>query len=260
MTNGNAYLVKGDAATDVFTIAVVDGGGSPYVDMSGVTVSGLATLVVNAGANTAGATTLIGSSSVGTTIIGSAMKDVVTAGSGVDTIYTAAGGDQIKGGLGGDLFLIGKAADMTGSANVRSITDFVAGSDKFKLVANDSAGVNITGDLSGAGAVLKGVTFDGTDAVKAMGDVIASTSSVATIADVYTKLATLLDATALEASAVNGGATVARVVEFTTGAAAGKYLVLNDTTGGFLAADDIVINITGVSGTVSATDFLFSAS
>lgn len=260
LTNGNTYVVKGDGAADIFTIAVVDNGGSPYVDMSGVTVSGLATLVINAGAYTAGTTTLTGSSTVGTTIVGSAQKDVVVGGSGVDTIYTKAGADQITGGLGADLFLIGATADMTTADNVRKITDFVAGTDKFKIVVNDSAGVNITGDLSAAGAVLAGVTFDGTgDAVKAMGDIIASTTSVATIADVYTKLATLLDATALEASAADGTATVARVVEFTAGAAAGKYLVLNDSTGGFAAADDIVINITGVSGTVAATDFIFSA-
>lgn len=260
LTNGNTFVVKGDGAADIFQINVTDAGGSPYVDMSGVTVSGVATLVINAGAYTDGTTTLIGSSTVGTTIVGSAQKDVVTGGSGIDTIYTGAGADQIAGGGGADIFLIGKAADMTTSDNVRKVTDFVAGTDKFKFVTNDSAGTNITGNLSAAGAVLKGVTLDGTDAVATMGDVIASTGAVETIAEVYTKLATLLDATALTASAADGSAIVARVVEFTTGAAAGKYLVLNDSTAGFAAADDIVINVTGVTGTITAADFTSAAS
>jgi S-layer protein len=261
LTNGNTYAVKGDGAADVFTIAVVDGGGSPFVDMSGVTVSGVATLVVNASAYTAGSTTLTGSGTVGTTIIGSAQKDVVVAGSGVDTIYTDAGADVITGGSGADLFLIGAAASMVGADNVRHITDFVAGTDKFKIVVDDTASTpSITGDLSAASAILDGVTYDGTgDAVSTMGDVISSTDAVATIAEVYTKLATLLDATALTASAAGGTGTTARVVDFTTGAAAGKYLVLNDDTAGFAAAVDIVINVTGVTGTISASDFAFSA-
>lgn len=61
------------------------------------------------------------------------------------------------------------------------------------------------------------------------------------------------------ASLANGTATVARVVDFTSGSSAGKYLVINDATAGFQGATDIVINITGVTGTVSAGDFTFFA-
>ena len=48
-----------------------------------------------------------------------------------------------------------------------------------------------------------------------------------------------------------------KLKDLTTGSAAGKYLVINDGTAGFVGADDIVINITGVTGTISAADFGF---
>jgi len=90
-----------------------------------------------------------------------------------------------------------------------------------------------------------------------MNDAITSTTAVNSAADVYTQLAAVLTAGTFAISAANGTATVARVVEFTQGDAAGKYLVINDATAGFQGASDIVINITGVSGTISAADFTF---
>lgn len=63
---------------------------------------------------------------------------------------------------------------------------------------------------------------------------------------------------AIVASTAAAGGMVAQVVTFTAGASAGTYLVINDSTVGFQGANDIVINITGFSGTVTAADFVFT--
>lgn len=174
--------------------------------------------------------------------------DNITGGAGNDLILGGAGADTLKGDAGNDTFVYVAKADSVTTANVDKITDFVAGTDKI--------GLNASGAAS---ALLQGVTLTaGTAAMAAMGAMLQNATSVASVADVYTQLAITLDATALALSAVDGTATVARVVEFTTGAAAGKYLVINDSTAAFQAANDIVINLTGVSGTISATDFAFA--
>lgn len=258
-TLGNTFAVKGTAAADIFTVKVVDNAGSAFVDLSGVSLSGSGTLKIDASTSTA-TNTLTGAAAA-TTIIGSAQADIITGGAGADTIYGKAGADKLTGGAGADNFRLGAKADWTTSANVKHITDFVAGTDKLAFVVDDSAGANVTGDLSAAEAFLKGVTIGATSTVKAMSQMISSTVAANSISDVYTQLGTLLTAETFIASTAAAGANqlIARVVEFTTGSAAGKYLVLNDATAGFAETDDIVINITGVTGTVSATDFSFAA-
>lgn len=257
-TLGNSFVVKGDGAADVLTISVTSGAGSEVVDISGVTLSGTAGLKIDASSAT-GTTTLTGSSAVVTTIVGSDQKDTVTGGVAADVIYTKGGQDIITGGAGADIFRLGAKADWVDAtgADVKHITDFVAGTDKFMFAVDDSGAndVNITGDLSGASAVLEGVTLSANATVKAMGDQISWTSEVNSLADVYARLGTLLDETALEASGADSVNIVARVVEFTAGSEAGKYLVINDATAGFQGANDIVIDVTGVTGTITASDF-----
>jgi Ca2+-binding RTX toxin-like protein len=197
------------------------------------------------------------------TITGGAGNDSINGGAGVDSLNGGAGNDSIVGGVGADVvvaslnndtFTLGDGADVVrintiatsaaaAGAQVHRITDFVAGTDKINFAQGALA--------------LTGVTTDGTgDAVAAMAAAVTVATSVATIADVYTALAT--SAAALTASAAAGTATVAQVYVFSTGAAAGTYLVVNDATLGFQAATDVVINITGVTGTVSASDFTFA--
>jgi hypothetical protein len=48
------------------------------------------------------------------------------------------------------------------------------------------------------------------------------------------------------------------LVTVSGGASAGTYLYINDATGGVAAADDMLINITGITGTLASTDFLFA--
>lgn len=207
----------------------------------------------------AGNNTLLGSATKANTITGGTGNDTITGGAAIDTLNGGAGNDTIIGGAGADILTGGAGADTfkydaiadavsaTG-LNVDKIKDFTSGVDKIALKHS-----------GGAGTLLKGVTFDGTGDAVTMGgaEIVNSLSSVNSIADVYTVLTST--ATALTASSANGTATVAQVYSFTNGTAAGKYLVINDSTAGFNGTDDIVIDITGVTGTITAGDFTFLA-
>ena len=192
------------------------------------------------------------------TALGSAKADAIIGSAQADKLWGGAGQDTLTGGAGADQFVLATAASMVAAAgaNMNSITDFKVGEDKFVF---DVSG-NITGSaLTGANAILKGVSFTAATAKMAtMNDMITSNATVATLADVYTQLDTVLTATNFAASNALGTATVAQVVKFTTGDAAGTYLVINDATADFADADDVVINITGIEGMLSATDFIFA--
>jgi len=217
---------------------------------SGVVSNGALDTVANLGvtfvsANVTATATVSITGGAGTdTLTGVGALDVISGGAAADTITGGALADTLTGGAGADVFRYDTIATTAGAAgvNVDRITDFVAGTDKINFAQGALA--------------LTGVTTDGTgDAVATMAAVVANTTSVATIADVYTALAAY---TGLTASAAGGTATVAQVYTFANGAAAGTYLVVNDATAGFQAATDVVINLTGLSGTLTAADFTFA--
>lgn len=189
-------------------------------------------------------------------VTGSAQGDIIKGSAQADTIWGGAGKDTLTGGEGADQFVLATAASMVGAAgaNVNTITDFTAGVDTFLFDVSGS----VTGTaLTAVDAILKGVTFTANTAAMAkMAAVVTDTTAVADLDAVYTALTTSL--TKMAASAANGTATVAQVVTFTTGDAAGTYLVINDATAGFAADADVVINITGMEGTLSAADFAFA--
>jgi len=221
---------------------------------SGVVSNGALDTVANLGvtfvsANVTATATVSITGGAGTdTLTGVGALDVISGGAAADTITGGALADTLTGGAGADVFRYTTAATSVGAAgvNVDRITDFVAGTDDINLMGG-----------GGAGGLLAGVTIAaGTGAVATMAAVVANTTSVATIADVYTALAAY---TGLTASAADGTATVAQVYTFANGAAAGTYLVVNDSTAGFQAANDLVINLTGLSGTLTAADFVFTA-
>lgn len=240
-------IVSGRQSVDLSGAAL--GANVEKVDASGLTNNAGLTVVLNPGAATGANVT---GSAGADTITGSNLKDVIDAGAGVDNVNASGGQDVITLGAGADNFNIGTPAAVAAAGtvigangvNMVSLTDFVAGTDKINLQY----------------AALTGVTFDGVgDAFAGMADVLTSSTAVNSLTDVWTQLGASLTAGNFAASAAAGTATVARVVEFTQGDSAGKYLVINDATAGFNAATDIVIDVTGVTGTISATDFGFYA-
>ncbi|MCP4247967.1 MAG: DUF4214 domain-containing protein, partial [bacterium] len=60
------------------------------------------------------------------------------------------------------------------------------------------------------------------------------------------------------AVSVNGGAANGVVVTVSAGAAAGTYLYVNDATGAVSNANDMLVNITGITTTLSTTNFQFN--
>lgn len=189
------------------------------------------------------------------TATGTAAADIIIGGSGNDVIQAAAAStvgqaDTLTGGAGVDTFKIvaaGTGATNTtlaadfatlltssaGTTGVLKITDFVAGTDKIHLEINAATGAT---------------TVAGTSMV------LANAQTIATAADLAAVYAGI---TGIAAS-VAGGAVSGAVVTVTAGGAAGTYLYVNDATAGVSNTADMLINITGVSGTITANDFIFA--
>ena len=242
-------------------------------DASGVVANGTADTTANlavtyTSAYTGSATVTIIGGAGDDVLTGDAANDIMNGGAGADRLNGAAGNDTISGDAGNDTILGGGGQDsLTGGAgvdffdflntvsvsgtgaNVDKITDFVAGTDKLALQGDQS------------GNLLLGVALDAATAhVDALGTAITSGATVSSVADVYTALGVALaDNTTLAATDAAGLHVIARVVTFANGSNAGSFLVVNDHTAGFQGANDIVINITGITGTLAASDFSFFA-
>lgn len=166
-------------------------------------------------------------------INGGAGKDTITGGAGNDaiTVSTATSNDVITGGADADSFKFsGTATTMfalsNGTSDIVSITDFVAGTDKIGLV--DTAG--------------------------AFTSVTLATQTLATAADLTAVWAGI---TAIAASTDNGAA-AASLITVSAGTAAGTYLYVNDTNAAVSNALDLLVKVTGISGTLATTDFVFA--
>lgn len=237
---GTVNITTGALALNVNTIinASANTGGLTFTAAAatgnGISVTGSATK-----ANTITGTDLAAKSD---SLTGGAASDTISGLDGADTINAGDGNDNLTGGLGGDNLTGGAGVDRfiltgtlagalqqsAGTTAVDRITDFAAGTDK--IVVIDTA----TGPF--------------TSAVLATGQTIAS---AADLTAVYAGI------TAIAASAA-GGALSAAVITVSAGAAAGTYLYINDATGGVSNANDALINVTGITGTLTAADFAFA--
>lgn len=218
---GDATFVTGDMATANFAVDGSAATGKLTIDASAFATNGVA---LTGGSND---DTLTGSAQADI-LKGGAGKDTIVGGAGNDTIDGGDGNDTITGGVGADTLTGGAGADtftfttLTHSlaAAADSIKDFVAGTDKI-----DVATVPAT--------VLQGAAYTA-----------AGTGTLAT--DI---------ATALTAGGGTLAADGAAVVTI-TGTGAGTYLILNNGTAGYVAGDDAVVNITGITGTLAVADFV----
>lgn len=284
---GAVSITTGALALNVNT--VIDGHlntGGLTVDASAATANGLKIVGSATAANTLtgnslasvliggnGGDTITGRGAAGNTITAGNGNNTIVSGSGGDTITVGNGFNTIMGGAGADIIAVGTggnvitgaggldaitlgthtlgtvdtlkfgaAATAAGSANMETVTGFVSGTDQFQVSSSSLAGVAATSATTAA----------------TMLAVVTDATSVANTAAVYTELATVrgLDNTtnAFVASTAAAGGLVAREVTFTTGAAAGTYLVINDSAAGFQAANDIVVKLDG-NTTVAAGDF-----
>ena len=85
------------------------------------------------------------------TLIGSSGNDTMNGGDGADRISGDSGNDILSGGAGNDVFVFNSALNAT--TNSDTISDFVAGSDKFEL---ENTGTGLFTAITATGALAAG--------------------------------------------------------------------------------------------------------
>ena len=231
--NGNSITIAAGQATNL----VVDASAST----GGVTINATANNATT-GVNLKGGASfdvLMGAVGLSDILTGGAGNDVLTTGAATVTAGTASAigsataataataGDTMTGGDGRDMFVLGTNSAI---ATMSSITDLNLGG------ATAALGVDgITLDLATAGTTTAPTIVVLTDTQKAN---IAAAASLAAAFD----LAAAVDTT------------VNAVVQFTHGT--DTYLFVNGVAGGttYSATNDVAIKITGVTGTLDASD------
>ncbi len=166
---------------------------------------------------------LIGSNNINGT--GNASNNNITGNSGINQINGGAGIDNLTGGLGADTFIF-QFGQSTISTSDR-ITDFAINSDKIDLLTQGGTATSAPSSFSRA-----------------------ANSTVTTLQNLVNQVFT--DANGAITGNQGLGVNSAALVQVTTGAIAGTYLVINDSTAGFQSSNDLLINMTGFTGTLPA--------
>ncbi|NCR56222.1 MAG: calcium-binding protein, partial [Microcystis aeruginosa L211-07] len=156
---------------------------------------------------------LIGSNNINGT--GNAGNNKITGNSGINQINGRAGIDNLTGGLGADTFIF-QFGQSTISTSDR-ITDFAINSDKIDLLTQTGNAMSAPSSFSRA-----------------------ADSTVTTLDNLINQVFT--DANGAITGNQGLGVNSAALVQVTTGAIAGTYLVINDSTAGFQSSNDLLIN------------------
>lgn len=268
-TNGGINTVTLTGSGDIFTALNAGSAGVGRVQNVNSTATGGVTLTItnSTALDMPGTTVVLGNAVNGkqnNLTLASDRADTVSGGTGVDVIVTGAGNDVIASGGGNDTITGGAGSDvLSGDAgNDTFVFSTVAETRNALFSLNDTTNTNLdrVTDFNGNGAAA-GDVFQ-LDAVGAIDFTNAATAlisarSVGTLTAInnFTELTTALNTVALNAST----ATSARVLDITvtSGNLAGRYLLVNDGVANVDLANDLIINITGVTGAVNAADFSF---
>ncbi|MEZ2303775.1 MAG: beta strand repeat-containing protein, partial [Microcoleus sp.] len=167
--------------------------------------------------------TLTGATAINGT--GNGLANTIAGNAANNTLNGGAGQDTLTGGTGADTFLF-QFGQSPVSASDR-ITDLAIGSDKIDLLTQGGAAMGAPSSFSRA-----------------------ANSAATTLQNVITQVFT--DANGALAGNQALGINSAALVVVTTASIAGTYLVINDGTAGFQASNDLVINLTGSTGTLPA--------
>jgi len=221
--NPTADLEEGtDYYVEIANGAIQDIAGNNYAGISGDSTWNFTTQGTAAINGTAGADNLNGTAS----------SDIINGLAGQDTLNGGAGNDSLDGGKGKDILTGGTDADTFifkfGQSSVSArdrVTDFAIGSDKIDLLTQDGVAMNPPSIFSRA-----------------------ANSAATILQNVVTQVFT--DANGGLAGNQALGINSAALVVATTGSIAGTYLVINDGTAGFQASNDLVLSLTGSTGTL----------
>jgi len=219
-TGNDSYVV--DTTTDIITEAASAGTDTvessvPYsiaslTNIENITLTGTAAI---------GAT----GNSVNNTLTGNSVNNTFSGAGGNDTINGGAGSDIITGGTGNDIYVFGFGQSLATGRD--RVSDFVYGTDKIDLLTGSGGAVSTPTSLSRA-------------ADSTASDLFVLAGQVFTDSDGLTA--------GNQALGVNGAA----LAVITTGSAVGTYVIVNNGVAGFQSADDLIISITGYTGTLPA--------
>ncbi|MCC5621937.1 calcium-binding protein [Nostoc sp. CHAB 5715] len=165
---------------------------------------------------------------------GSIFNDVLFGNSGANVINGDNGDDILSGDLGADTLTGGQGADIFsfqfGQSLVSGsdrITDFTIGTDAIGLLTSDPLTVTTPSSFTRA-----------------------ADSTATTLLNLANQVFT--DANGASAGNQALGVSGAALVRVTSGAIAGTYLAINNSTAGFQANSDLLVNLTGLTGTLPA--------
>jgi len=156
-------------------------------------------------------------------ILGNNLKNTLNGDAGNDILDGRAGQDTLTGGTGADTFVF-EFGQSTVAASDR-ITDFAIGSDRIGLLFQQGA------------ASIAPTSFSR-----------AADNAATTLDALVTQV--FADANGALAGSQALGRDSAALVVATGSAIAGTYLVVNDAIAGFQSGNDLVVNITGYTGTL----------
>ncbi|WP_254064732.1 bluetail domain-containing putative surface protein, partial [Microcystis aeruginosa] len=155
-------------------------------------------------------------------LTGTLDNDILVGDLGNDTLNGAAGIDTLTGGVGTDIFIF-QFSQSTSTA-LDQVTDFAIGDDKIDLLSQAGAAIN-------APVAFTRATDSTTTNINTM------------VTNVFT------DANGATAGNQALGINSAVLVRDNSSS---TYLIINDGTAGFQSANDLVINLTGLTGTLPA--------
>lgn len=159
------------------------------------------------------------------TLIGNSVANVLNGDNGNDSLNGGAGADTLTGGVGTDIFTFQFGQSLVSASD--RITDFTIGTDKIDLLTQGGLAMNAPSSFTRA-----------------------ADSTATTLLNLATQVFT--DANGALASNQALGLNSAALVKVTSGAIAGTYLAINDSTAGFQSNSDLLVNLTGLTGTLPA--------